>query len=221
MVPRAGPVAELRFAVESAQPLEYAAVPTLIFGLRIEAPEGLPVRSVTLDTQIRIASTRRSYDGGEQERLVELFGAPEQWARSLQSLHWTNLVMHVPGFSGSTLVDLAVPCSSDFELTAGRYFGALEHGEAALEFLFSGTVFYAGADGRLQVARIGWDKDAEFRLPVAAWRDLMQRHYPDAQWLRLRRSAFDRLQGYKARHTLLSFEDALDALLDRAERDGA
>ena len=64
MVPRAGPVAELRFAVESAQPLEYAAVPTLIFGLRIEAPEGLPVRSVTLDTQIRIASTRCSYDGG-------------------------------------------------------------------------------------------------------------------------------------------------------------
>ncbi len=72
-----------------------------------------------------------------------------------------------------------------------------------LEFLFSGTVFYAGADGRLQVGRIGWDKDADYRLPVAAWREMIDRYFPDSAWLRLRRASFDRLAAYKARHTLL------------------
>jgi hypothetical protein len=85
-----------------------------------------------------------------------------------------------------------------------------------LEFLFSGAVFYKGEDGRLQVGRIGWDKEAEYRLPVAAWREAMDRHFPGAAWLRLDRESFDRLAAYKASRTLLTWEQTLDTLLSEA-----
>ena len=79
---------------------------------------------------------------------------------------------------------------------------ALEHGEVPLEFLFSGTVFYSDPVGRLQVGRIGWDKECDYRLPVRVWREMIDRHFPDAAWLRLGRESFDRLAAYKARGTL-------------------
>ncbi len=208
---------QLTFAVESAGALELAAVPTLRLELRIEDAGGVVVKAVTLETQIRIAATRRSYDAGAQERLVEVFGRPEQWGASLRSLHWTNVVAHVPGFVGSTRFDLLVPCSYDFELAVARYFDALEDGEVPLELLFSGTVFYSGGDGRLQAGRIGWDRDAACRVPVRVWKEMMARHFGDRTWLRLRKDAFDRLQAYKARNTLLTWEDAIETLVSEAE----
>jgi hypothetical protein len=216
----AGPAPELSFAVESAGALELAAVPTLRIELRIESRGGVPVRSVALETQIRIAATQRSYGACAQERLVELFGRPEQWGASLRSLHWTNVVAHVPAFSHSTRFDLLVPCSYDFELAAARYFDALEDGEVPLELLFSGTVFYTGQDGRLQITRISWERDARCRLPVAVWKAMMERHFGDSAFLRLRKGTLDRLQAYKARNTLLTFEDAINSLLREAERGG-
>jgi hypothetical protein len=206
---------ELSFAIEDAGPLEHAAAPTLRFALRIES--AVDVKSVALSVEIRIAATRRNYDEGAQRRLVELFGAPEDWGRSLHALHWTSLNVTVPAFSRSTAVELIVPCSYDLEVAGAKYLNALEDGEVPLEFLFSGTTFYAGADGRLQIDRIAWDKEASFRLPVAAWRQTMDRYFPGAGWLRLRRDTFDRLSAYKARHTLLTWEDAVEALLREAE----
>jgi hypothetical protein len=44
----------------------------------------------------------------------------------------------------------------------------------------------------------------------------MDQHFPGAAWLRLEREAFDRLAAYKARHTLLSWEETVRSLLDRA-----
>jgi hypothetical protein len=207
----AGPAPELSFAVEDGGVLDYAAVPTLRFALRIESSEA--VRSLSLNVQVRIAATRRRYQDGEEERLAELFGRPEQWGRSLRSLHWTNLALHVPPFTGSTVVELPVTCTYDLEVSASQYFDALEDGEVPLEFLFAGTLFYAGAGGRLQVRPVSWDQDAEFRLPVAAWREMMNRHFPDSAWLRLRRGAFERLHAYRAQHALLTWEDTVEKLL--------
>jgi hypothetical protein len=205
---------DLSFGIDEAGALEHAAAPTLRFALRIETPRD--IRSVSLSVEIRIAATRRAYDERAQARLVELFGRPEDWGRNLHALHWTTLNLTVPAFSGRTLAELKVPCTYDLEVTGARYMNALEDGDVPLEFLFSGAVFYAGPDGRLQVGRIGWDKEAEFRLPVAAWREAMDRHFPGAAWLRLERGSFDRLAAYKARHTLLTWEQTLDALLTEA-----
>jgi len=219
MNPPAGarPGPRLTFAIEEAGPLVPAAVPTLRFGLRIEDSGSADIRSVALNAQVRIAATRRRYDKRDEERLVELFGRPEQWARSLQSLHWTNVPLQVGPFDGSTKVDVHVPCTYDLEVSATRYFHALEDGEVPLEFLFSGTAFYTGEGGALQVAPIAWDRDADYRLPVAVWRAAMDQHFPGSAWLRLDRERFDRLHAYRASRTLLTWEDAIDSLLLSAE----
>ncbi len=213
--PRSGP--NLTFSIEEAAALVPAAVPTLRFGLRIEDSQAASIRSLALNAQVRIAATRRHYDKQDEERLVELFGQPDQWARSLQSLHWTNVPLQVGAFTETTLVDIPVPCTYDLEVAATRYFHALEDGEVPLEFLFSGAAFYAGEGGALQVTPIAWDCDADFRMPVSVWREAMDRHFPGSAWLRLDKDSFDRLHAYRAKHTLLTWEAAVDSLLARVE----
>jgi Family of unknown function (DUF6084) len=207
---------QLGFAVESAEPLAYAAVPTLRFGLVVDAPGEQAIRSVLLDVQIQIAARRRGYGSEAQERLLELFGTPERWASTLRTLPWTRTTLVIPPFTGRTTVDLAVPCTYDLEVSATRYLAALDDGEVPLEFLLSGSVFYAGANGALQTARIAWDHEVEYRLPVAAWRRTMDQHFPDSAWLRVRRHSFQRLCAYKARHAFATWEDAIEALLGSA-----
>jgi hypothetical protein len=212
-------VPDLNFRVEGAEVLEFAAVPSLLFKLRIENGEEEPIRSVALNTQIRIAATQRHYDAMEQERLLEVFGQPNRWRNTLRSLLWTHTVLQVPPFSGSTVVDMPVPCTYDLEVIAAKYFYALEDGEVPLELLFSGTVFYAGENGRLQVARISWEKEAEFRLPVRFWKEMMEHYFPNSAWIRLRKDAFDRLYDYKAHRGLPTWEAAIEALLHASEQE--
>jgi Family of unknown function (DUF6084) len=201
---------ELGFSVEGAARVEYAAVPTLRFTLRVESDT--PVRSVLLDAQVQIAARRRAYDAAAHDRLFELFGPVADWGTTLRTLLWTRTTLVVPGFEGSTTVGLDVPCSYDLEVAASRYLDALAGGEVPLEFLFSGSVFYA-EDGRLQTTRLAWDKEAEYRLPVGVWKETMERYFRGTAWLRLRKESFDRLSAYKSRHALATWDDALDALL--------
>lgn len=209
-----GAVPELRFAVDGASGLEYAAVPTLKFALRIESGSGHPVRSILLDAQIQIAARQRGYDPEAQERLLELFGTPERWGSTLRTLPWLRTTLVVPPFADSTVADLLVPCTYDLEVTASRYFAALKDGVVPLEFLFSGSVFFATAAGALQTVRIAWDHEVDYRLPVAVWKDTMNRHFPHTAWLRLGSESFDRLCAYKARHAFESWEKTIDSLLE-------
>ncbi|HLL38496.1 MAG TPA: DUF6084 family protein [Rubrobacteraceae bacterium] len=210
---------DLDFRVEGAEVLEYAAVPSLLFKLRVENLEEEPIRSVSLNTQVRIAATQRHYDTAEQERLLEVFGEPHRWGNTLRSLLWTHTTLQVPSFSGSTVVDMPVPCTYDLDVVAAKYFYALEDGEVPLEFLFSGTVFYAGEDGRLQIARISWEREAECRMPVRLWKEMMERYFPNSAWIRLRKDAFDQLYDYKVRMGLPTWEAAVEALLRTSEQE--
>lgn len=204
---------ELAFAIRDGGVLDHSAVPTLRFGVGVERVDGGAVRALSLTVQVRIAATRRGYGADDQIRLAEVFGAPADWGRSLHSLLWARVSVNVPPFTGATVVDLHLPCTYDFEVAAAKYLDGLRDGEVPLEFLFSGTLFHAGAHGALQVAQVPWDREATFRLPVSAYREAMDRHFPGAAWLRLERETFDRLYAYRARHTLLSWEATLDALL--------
>lgn len=206
----------LTFAVEGAHAVRYAAVPTLRFTLRVDSG-GAAIRSIMLNVQLRIAANERGYEEAEQERLGELFGTPDRWATTVRGLLWTHATLVISPFQGETVVDLDVPCTYDFEVTASKYLAALQEGEVPLELLFSGTVFHRDDAGRLSVSRISWDREAPYRMPVAVWRQTMDYHFADAAWLRVERETFDRLAAYKARHTLVSWEAALGALLDRAE----
>lgn len=203
-------IPELAFAVEGAERVEHASVPTLRFVLRVERVGGGHVRSVLLDTQIQIAARRRAYDAAAHERLFELFGAPSGWGSTLRTLPWTRTTLVVPPFTDSTVVDVPVACSYDLEVAASRYFDALDGGEVPLEFLFSGTVFYGQP---LQAARISWESEAGYRLPVAVWKETMDAYFRGTAWLRLRKDSFDRLSAFKSRNALATWEDTLDTLL--------
>jgi Family of unknown function (DUF6084) len=206
---------DLTFEVESADRVEHAAVPTVCFSVRVTASEGRAIKSVLLDTQIQIAARRRRYDAAAEEKLFELFGAPAGWGSTLRTLPWTRVTTVVPPFTGSTLVELHVPCSYDLHVVASRYFDALEGGDVPLEFLFSGTVFAGGPGGMLQATRISWETDAEYRFPVAVWQETMERYFRGTAWLRLRKETFDRLAAHKSRHALATWEDAIESLLER------
>ena len=210
---------DLSFEVVDAEVLPFAAVPSLLFKLRVENLEDEPVRSVALNTQIRISATQRHYEAGEQERLLELFGEPSRWKDTLRSLLWTHTVLQVPPFSTSTVVDMPVPCTYDLEVVAAKYFHALQDGEVPLEFLFSGTVFYTEERGWLQTARISWEKEAEFRLPVRLWKEMIEHYFPNSAWIRLRRDAFDLLYDYKLRRGFPTWEAAVEALVSIDEQE--
>jgi Family of unknown function (DUF6084) len=211
----AGVLPRIGFAVIGAAGLDPAAVPTLRVQLSIEADADLDVRSIVLDVQVQIAARRRGYAPQEQPRLLELFGTPERWGTTLRTLPWLRTTVVVPAFTSSTSVAVDLPCTYDLEVTAARYFAALEHGDVPLEFLFSGSVFFTDARGALQTSRIGWDQEAAYRMPVAVWREMMDRHFPGGAWLRLGRGAFDRLAAFKAQGMYVSWDDALEALLSR------
>ena len=209
---------DLSFEIEGAEVLEYAAVPSLIFKLRVENLDGAPIRSVSLNTQVRIAATQRHYEPSEQERLLDVFGEPHRWGNTLRSFLWTHTVLQVPSFSESMVADMPVTCTYDLEVAATKYFHALEDGEVPLEFLFSGMVFYTGEDGRLQTERISWEKEAEFRMPVRLWKEMMEHYFPNSAWIRLHKDAFNQLYDYKVRRGLPTWEAAVEALLRASEQ---
>jgi hypothetical protein len=203
-------VPELNFEIESVAPRPYAAAPELNFKLRVVNATGEPTHTVILRCQIMLDVTRRRYSAEEQERLLDLFGEPEQWDRTLRNMLWTNTSVVVPAFAGATVVDLPVPCTFDFNVAATKYFAGLEEGEVPLLLLFSGTIFYGAENGALQVTQIPWEKEARYRLPVRMWREMMDMYYPDSAWLCLRRDVFDRLYRFKVSRGLPTFEQALE-----------
>jgi hypothetical protein len=207
---------QLDFRVEGVEALEHAVVPTLCFRLGIDAG-GRDVRSLALNVQIRIDAARRAYDDAEREALFELYGAPADWGRTLRSLRWTTASLTVPAFDGATTVDLLVPCTYDFDVVATKYLHALGDADVPLELLFSGTVFFTGAGGRLQVVHLPWDREARCALPVSVWRQAVERAFPGTAWLRVRRDVFDRLQAYKSSRALLTWDAAVEALLEDGE----
>ena len=166
----------------------------LAFRLELEdSSPGAAIHSIALHALIQIEAPRRRYSAAEQERLADLFGEPERWGQTLRPMLWTHADVTVPAFSGSVAVDLRVPCSFDFNLAATKYFYGLSDGDIPLMFLFSGSCFYAGAAGGLEVAPIPWSKEARFRLPAVVWREIMDSYYPNSAWLRIRQDVFDRL----------------------------
>ena len=212
-------VPELTFAVSAVEATEFAATPTLTFALSVQASGGGAIRSLLLRADIRIALGRRAHDRATRERLADLFGAPAQWASAPRSLPWTATTLVVPPFEGATTVGLSVACTYDFEVIATKYLHGVGQGDVPLEFLFSGNIFYAGPAGSLRTARLPWDREATFDLPVGVWTTLMDHYFPHSAWLRLRKDAFDRLWAYKTRRALPTWEDAIEALL--RERDEA
>src|ERR1051325_4562288 len=157
---------DLSFQIVGAHAVEFAAAPLLGFQIQATNAGTEPVHTVALRCQIQIEPARRRYSQESQARLGDLFGEPHRWGQTLRTMLWTHASVVAPAFAGSSIFELQVPCTFDFNIAA---------------------VFYEGEGANLQVAPISWSKEAPSRLPVKTWNDMMNLYYPNSAWLCLRR----------------------------------
>lgn len=211
---------DLSFEVISAQPARDAIAPALVFDLRItNKPPEEAIHAVVLRCQIQIEVARRRYSSAEQDQLRELFDDPKRWGDTLRPITWVNTSVNIPPFTGTTITPVAVPCTLDFSMATTKYFHALGGEDIPLTFLFSGSVFYAAANGLLQVAPLSWNTEARFRFPIDVWKAAMDLHFPNAACLHLRRDVFNELYRFKAERGLATFEEAIEQMLAIAGRE--
>jgi Family of unknown function (DUF6084) len=213
-------VPDLNLTVEGVSVVPFAVTPMLAFALRaVNRPAEERIHTAVLRSQIQLEVTRRHYSPAEEARLLDLFGQPGRWGQTLRTMLWTHATVVLPTFAGETMVNLQVPCTWDFNVAAMKYFHGLEDGEVPLSFLFSGSIFYQGGPGGLQVAPVSWETEARFRLPVRAWRELMEAYYPNVAWLELRRDVFERLYAYKVQAGIPTWEQVLERMLGAASEE--
>jgi len=208
-------MADLVFDCTGVEPDRFALVPSMNLKLRISETSGERVEAIALRCQIRIEPARRRYTHAEEDKLNDLFGETSRWADTLKPIQFTTVSTMVPAFTGNIDIDLPVPFTYDLEIGSTRYFTGLESGEIPLLLLFSGTVFGL-ADGRISVQLVPWSKEAHCRIPVAAWREAIDVHFPNSAWVKMSTQTLDELQRFKNRHALSTWDATLAALLERA-----
>ena len=170
-------MSDLAFTLVDIRPEPYAASPALTARLHLEDRGPDPVHAVVLRAQVRLEPQRRAYSADEAAGLTDLFGSRERWGSTLRPFLWMQCSTVVQGFTGSTDVDLSMPCTYDFEVAASRYLHALRDGGVPVLLMFSGTVFTRGPAG-FAVEQIPWDREVRGELPVHVWRDLMRPALP-------------------------------------------
>lgn len=190
----------------------YAVAPQLTARLRIAEATGQTIHAIALRCQVRIEPQRRRYDAGEQAGLLGLFGERDRWVDTLRPFLWMQCSTTVQGFTDATEVELALPCTYDFDVVGARYLHAVNSGDIPLTLLFSGTVFTKGATG-FGVQQVPWDCEAHYDLPVAVWRQMMDSYFPNTGWLRLDNDVLTALADYRSRHGLTTWEETVLTLL--------
>ena len=202
----------LAIAVIGAHPSPQTAAPGITFRLRIEELSGARVHTIALRCQVQIAARSRRYTKDEQRRLYELFGSVSQWQQTLRNVTWSQSTAIVPSFDARIEVDLSVPCTYDLQVASAKYFHAIRNDGVPLTFLFSGTVFQT-AGGRLSVEPVPWDREASYVMPATVWHTAMDQFFPGGGWLMLRRDTIDRLQAFRGRHAVVTWDEAIELLL--------
>lgn len=205
----------LAFAITGAQAQPFAAAPTLALRLRVTETTGVRIHAIALRGQVQIEPQKRRYGAAESERLSDLFGTVDRYGETLRPLLWTHVATTVLGFSGATDLDLAIPCSYDFEVAAHKYLAALEGGEIPIVVYFSGTVMLEGEHG-VAAELVSWTTEAKYRLPVAVWRATMDAHFPNSAWIRVSSDVFADVDRVRRARGYRSWDATLAALCDEA-----
>jgi Family of unknown function (DUF6084) len=201
---------ELRFAVRDAKARHFSALPTIVFKTQIDTSE--PLEAMVLRAQIRIEPQWRQYEAREETLLSDLFGTPERWNTTLRSFSWSDISVTVAAFAESIAIELSVPCSYDFDVTATRFLSALGGGEIPLRFLFSGAIFRTGDTG-FSTERVSWSSECAYRMPIEVWREALAACYGDDALLRIKRETLEELHRYRARSGATSWDEVLQRLL--------
>ena len=203
---------ELVFDCVGVRAERWSVAPTLTFLIKVAETAGEAIHGISLRCQIRIEPLKRRYSEDEGELLVDLFGERSRRGETMKPLQLAFAAQMVPGFSGSTEIELPVPFTYDFEVATSKYFHAMKDGDIPLLLLFSGTIFVKTDQG-FSVEQVPWHKESAFRLPVETWREMMDAHFPGSAWVRIRRDTMDELLRFRTERVLPSWDDTVLALL--------
>lgn len=208
---------ELVFEIVEVVPESFACSPNLTARVKVTEVTGERVHALALRCQVRIDPQRRRYSEAEAQGLLDLFGPRARWAETLKPFSWIHTSTVAQGFTGSSVVELPLPCTYDFEVGAAKYLHALADAGAVvpLSFLFSGTVFTRGTAG-FGVDRISWDREASYAMPVHIWSDLVHAHFPNTGWIRLDHDTLAALARYRSARGLLGLDAAISDLVQGA-----
>ena len=211
-------MSDLSFRVDDVVAEPFSAAPQLTARLQISEGSETKIHAIALRCQVRIEPQRRGYTADETGGLADQFGGRDRWSQTLKPFLWMQCGTMVQGFDALTMVDLPMPVTYDFDVTASKYLHALGEGEVPLIFLFSGTVFTRGVSG-FGVEQVAWHLEDSYKMPVSVWRDCMQMHFPNAGWLRLDRDTVADLAHYKASHGLTTWDEVVGNLLAASRED--
>jgi hypothetical protein len=210
---------DLHFEITGVESAARGLTPLLQFNVAVcNEPATEAIHTVMLHAQIQLQCPQRSYNASEKEKLVELFGTAERWGQTLRNRLWGSSNTTVRAFSGNTVATVQMPCTFDLNVAATKYFHALEDGGVPLLFLFSGTIFYEGIDGRLQVQQISWNKECTYLMPLQIWNEMMDEHFPNTAWLYLQRDVFEQLSAYKRSRGFTNWEETVSCLLANEQK---
>ena len=205
----------LAITVLDARPSAHTAAPGITFRLRIEdIVSAGRVHALALRCQTRIEPRGRRYSRDEQARLYELFGDVSQWDRTLRAVTWAQSSVLVPSFERLVDVEMPVACTYDLEVAASKYLHAVREGGVPLSFAFSGTMFRVTDAERMNIEPVSWELAASYRMPADVWQTAMNQFFPGGGWLRLQRETIDRLQAFRGRHAVVSWDEAIGLLLE-------
>ena len=202
----------LTFSVRDIVAEPYTVAPQLTARLRIEESSDTVIHAIALRCQVRIEPQRLSYTEAEEQGLLGLFGGRSRWRDTLRPFLWMQCNATVQGFRGTTELDLALPCTYDFEVTGSKYLHALRDGAVPLALLFSGTIFTRGSNG-FSVEQVAWDCEASYLLPVQVWQEMIALNYPNTGWLRLDRDIIEAMSRYRAERGLTTWDATVESLL--------
>jgi hypothetical protein len=205
------------FTILGVEAIKHAAAPMLEFTGHVSEPEGREVYTIALTAQLMIDPARRAYDDETRERLVDLFGTPERWATTTHSFLWAELGMMVPAFTGATAFKLPTQCNYDLELAATKYLYSLPGDDVPLSFHFTGTIFYRGEGGKMQIIKVPWECSARYAMPIATWREMIEHYYSGTGWVALQDDTLEALSRRKAARGLHSFDSTVAQLLGETE----
>jgi cytochrome c-type biogenesis protein CcmE len=175
---------------------------------RVIATVAVLTGALTLLFFVTVSSTDTQY----YKHVDEVMTQPAQWYGKGLQLH---------GFVVDGTIEKR-PDSLDYRFR-------IKNGDAAVLATYTGTLpdtFKDGSEvvlkgklgpGGFQVEPVPWDREAAFRMPVTAWREMVEQHFPGCGWIRLPRDTMDALLAYRSRHALPSWEATLAALLDGAD----
>jgi hypothetical protein len=214
---------DLTFTITDAQPAPQTAAPAVNFRIRIRNESAGRIHALALRCTVRIDPRGRRYTSAEAARLYELFGDVSQWDRTLAPVTWAQSALLMPSFDDQIDVDLPVACTYDLEVGSAKYLHAVRESGIPLTFLFSGMVFTVRPSANrptppaLWIEPVPWSAEAAYVMPAHIWQATMDRFFPGEGWLRLRRDTIDRLQAFRGRQAVVSWDEAIEILFQHAE----